>query len=386
MAFDFKVATPDTTVPRTGYLMGADSQSATNPSLYPVANVVPIETLTADTTYYVRADLGTVTMTIASPCVVSLTAHGLSNDDPVVFTTSGALPTGLTAGTVYYVVNKNTDDFQVSATVGGSAINTSGSQSGTHTVATGNDANDGSAATRAGAWLTPQHAADVVGSLDANAYSVTIQIADSTYLGGSNVDVMAVMARPRNAKFFGISGNGTTPGNVVFDGVDQTARGITLGFREDVFALNAGVVVDEISGIRFKSCVNGYYGANFSNNVFMANIESEDCVIDFWVEAWAGAYIESPKLFGTRASIVRTNTFSQVYIFDLTGDVGADFTDIAYRIYDTSICFIDSPDYTNITASGGATQWVVDAFCKLDTGGVTVPGAAGTTDALGLVL
>ncbi len=80
----------------------------------------------------------TVTITVASPGVVSWTAHGLAAGTPVVFTTTGALPTGLTAGTTYYVIAAGlaTDSFRVSATPGGSAINTSGSQSGTHTAAT----------------------------------------------------------------------------------------------------------------------------------------------------------------------------------------------------------------------------------------------------------
>lgn len=75
----------------------------------------------------------TVTMTIASPGVVTWTSHGLSNGNLVAFLTTGALPTGLTAGAWYYVINATTHTFQVSATSGGSAINTSGSQSGTHT-------------------------------------------------------------------------------------------------------------------------------------------------------------------------------------------------------------------------------------------------------------
>lgn len=76
----------------------------------------------------------TVTMTIASPGVVTWNAHGMLDGDTVVFTTSGALPTGLTANTRYWVVNKATNTFQVAATQGGTAINTSGSQSGTHTA------------------------------------------------------------------------------------------------------------------------------------------------------------------------------------------------------------------------------------------------------------
>lgn len=76
----------------------------------------------------------TVTITIASPGVITWTGHTLSNGDEVVLTTSGALPTGLVAGATYYVVNQASNTFQLSATSGGAAINTSGSQSGTHTA------------------------------------------------------------------------------------------------------------------------------------------------------------------------------------------------------------------------------------------------------------
>jgi hypothetical protein len=54
----------------------------------------------------------------------------------VVFTTTGTLPTGLTAGTTYYVISAGLSgsQFEVSATSGGTAINTSGAGSGTHTA------------------------------------------------------------------------------------------------------------------------------------------------------------------------------------------------------------------------------------------------------------
>lgn len=75
-----------------------------------------------------------VTMTIASPCVVTWATHVLADGDPIVFTNSGgALPTGIVAGTVYYVKSPTTNTFNIAATPNGAAINTSGSQSGTHT-------------------------------------------------------------------------------------------------------------------------------------------------------------------------------------------------------------------------------------------------------------
>lgn len=75
----------------------------------------------------------TVTITIASPGVISWASNPLQNHQPVAFTTTGALPTGITANTQYYVLNRTGSTFQISATPGGTAINTSGSQSGTHT-------------------------------------------------------------------------------------------------------------------------------------------------------------------------------------------------------------------------------------------------------------
>jgi len=80
--------------------------------------------------------IGTFTVTIASPAVFSLTAHGLATGDAVYFTTTGALPTGLSANTIYYVISAGltADAFEVSTTRGGAAVNTSGSQSGTHTA------------------------------------------------------------------------------------------------------------------------------------------------------------------------------------------------------------------------------------------------------------
>lgn len=77
----------------------------------------------------------TFTVTIASPAVFTNTAHGLAANDTIIFSTTGALPTGLTAGTTYYVISAGltADAFEVSTSQGGSAVNTSGTQSGTHT-------------------------------------------------------------------------------------------------------------------------------------------------------------------------------------------------------------------------------------------------------------
>lgn len=77
-----------------------------------------------------------VTATIAAPGVFTWTGHTLQNGDAIKFSTTGALPTGIVAGTTYYVVNAATNTFSVSATPGGATITTTGTQSGVHTAAT----------------------------------------------------------------------------------------------------------------------------------------------------------------------------------------------------------------------------------------------------------
>ena len=63
------------------------------------------------------------------------TDDGFADNDTVQFTNSGgALPAGLAAGTQYFVVNVAAATLQVSETFGGSAVNITGTGSGTHTI------------------------------------------------------------------------------------------------------------------------------------------------------------------------------------------------------------------------------------------------------------
>lgn len=81
-----------------------------------------------------------VTMTIATPGVVTWAAHPFVAGGAIRFTTTGALPTGLTSGTTVYVSSAGltADSFRVADTAahaiaGTNTINTSGSQSGVQT-------------------------------------------------------------------------------------------------------------------------------------------------------------------------------------------------------------------------------------------------------------
>jgi len=82
--------------------------------------------------YYWSAQIGYTplefTVTIATPGVLTTT---LRNGTAVMLNTTGALPTGLSVGTVYYVVNSTGTTCNLSLTYGGAAITTTGSQFGT---------------------------------------------------------------------------------------------------------------------------------------------------------------------------------------------------------------------------------------------------------------
>lgn len=248
--------------------------------------------ITAGTTYYVIAtglatdtfqfsatpggaavntSAPTFTVTIASPGVFTKTAHGYSVGNSVFFSTTGALPTGLTAGTRYYVKTVPTADtftvaltpegsvintsggqsgthslaqggahlgertgalptgltagaiywviaagftanaFQVSLTPGGAAINTSGSQSGIFNIMTGNNSNDGLTNSIAGALFTQQRAFDLIcGDLDTSGWDITIQMANGHHTSGVTITKDWI-----GGGTITVAGNATTPENVL---------------------------------------------------------------------------------------------------------------------------------------------------------------------------
>ena len=87
--------------------------------------------------YYWNASIGytakTASITIASPSVVSFSGSFL-NGTALILQTTGSLPTGLVIGVTYYVINSTGSTFNLAATPGGVAINTTGTQSGVQAI------------------------------------------------------------------------------------------------------------------------------------------------------------------------------------------------------------------------------------------------------------
>ena len=75
------------------------------------------------------------TISIAAPGVITLPVGFLFPDGTTIsFTSTGALPTGLAVGVVYFVVNSTGTTFNVSLTINGTPITTSGGQSGLQSI------------------------------------------------------------------------------------------------------------------------------------------------------------------------------------------------------------------------------------------------------------
>lgn len=106
------------------------------------------------------ATTATVTITIAAPGVITWTAHGFTGACPIQLTTSGSLPTGLTASTTYWVVPSSitTNTFTLATSVAnalaGTAITTTGTQSGTQTGTAGQPLTTATPANVTGVSLT----------------------------------------------------------------------------------------------------------------------------------------------------------------------------------------------------------------------------------------
>ena len=139
-----------------------------------------------------------VTITIAAPGVVTWTGHVLTAGQAVIFEaqTGAVLPTGLSNGVIYYVVAPAVNTFEVAATVGGAAITTTGTASGTilctltltevyqgNTVTGGTSGATGivqRALLRTGTWSTSP-----IGSLVFDTVTGTFQSGEALVVGGN---------------------------------------------------------------------------------------------------------------------------------------------------------------------------------------------------------
>jgi hypothetical protein len=84
---------------------------------------------------FVTRDAGrTFTTDFGTDEKLDIAAHAMPNNTRVTVSSSTTLPAGLIQGVVYYVVNQSTNDFELSLTSGGGAVNITDNGTGTHTL------------------------------------------------------------------------------------------------------------------------------------------------------------------------------------------------------------------------------------------------------------
>ncbi|MEJ0012158.1 MAG: pilus assembly protein TadG-related protein [Bauldia sp.] len=150
---------------------------------------------------------------VGSPSLFSSSNHGLNNGDAVAVASTVSLPTPLSSATVYYVVNKSTNTFQLSTTSGGTGVTITGSSSGTLSfvklvATTGSQSGTHSYAVPS-AWTCQ--------SGDAGCGGTGNGASEEQALGGMNV------GNPQNK--YGTTGSKATMSNVTVANLTGTGKG-----------------------------------------------------------------------------------------------------------------------------------------------------------------
>lgn len=114
-----------------------------------------------------------------------------------------------------------------------------------YVATTGSDSNDG--LTLGAAFLTIQKAMDVAATIDFNGFTITVAIANGTYIGNITVPVTVGQKLPQNLL---IQGNTSTPTSVVLAG--------TIGFTAMLLA--AGGARCRVVGCQIAGNVGNVYG------------------------------------------------------------------------------------------------------------------------------
>jgi hypothetical protein len=194
---------------------------------------------------------GLTSISNGSPAVFTKNGHALVDNDAIVLSTSGTLPTGLTVGTVYYVINDETNTFNVSLTPGGAAVNTTGAGSGTHSMtyfysdipSTDN-------------WQFTQHGNRVI-AVQANS-------APQSYVLGTDAAFSDLAGSPPNARYI------TTVGQiVVLAGLVSSPRKLQWSALNDPTNWTTGIAnsTDMAAGGVVRGVAGGEFGLVLQESV-----------------------------------------------------------------------------------------------------------------------
>jgi hypothetical protein len=226
-----------------------------------------------------------------------------------------------------------------------------------------------------------QYAFDQMAFVDANGYGVTIQAADGTYAAASAGSFcVCIQYRPRNALYFYVSGNSGTPANVILDGASSGAYGILIGYNYDT-AAQEPIVVDDIRGFTVKDAYSMVTIFTYSQ-AYLTDMRSENNGRMYDISAYSNVSGGNSVVSGASDYIVNASQYSYVFIGGITFEPGSTNSTAVYNVSSSASVNVSSMNYTNLTGSG--VNYNLQAFCLLATGGdlASIPGSAGTVDAL----
>ena len=186
----------------------------------------PINAVNSSPTVTISKPTATITVTVATPGVVTYTGHGFVNGDPVTFSTSGSLPTGMVAGTVYYVRNKTLNTFELGTTPFVTvSVDTTGIQSGVHTGSLGVKAGDlvKIAGATSGRGFTIGDTSKEVRVTSVTISTVVVDLPRNATSGGTFGGSLATLTR--------VTGRATSSIWVLADGTDAAVRTTSLSTR-----------------------------------------------------------------------------------------------------------------------------------------------------------
>ena len=187
----------------------------------------------------------TVTLTLASPGVVNVANNCIAGQQ-VFFNSTGALPTGLTVGTTYYVISTGLSgsSFEVSTSAGGGASNFTGTQSGIQT-ATSNYANGTTSYTAAITtspvppgftvpghctviWQTSNTSGTIKLGLNVNNATASATVFNTAYYGSGGATV---------AQLYTLVGAGSSYATPTDISAATTATSANTSYRDDIYFL-----------------------------------------------------------------------------------------------------------------------------------------------------
>jgi microcystin-dependent protein len=341
----------------------------------------------------------TATISVASPALITV-ASAPPSGTAVLFSTTGALPTGITAGTTYYVSRVSSTTFNISASSTLTPlITTSGTQSGTHSVAAISQAVTAPLGTSSNALATTEFVLS-----NSNPTGGLMMWPTAAAPSGWLLCNGTAVSRTTYAALFAVIGTvfGNGDGSTTFNlpnYVERMPFGASLTTTASVTGCIGAVVVGSISGTTLTVSGVTHGTLAIGDTISGTGVTTGTTITAFGTgSGGAGTYSVSASQTVSSTSITATGTTMTVTAVGsgtlivaqiLTGTgitantritalgtgTGSTGTYIVNTAQNTGLITITASPYVNVGSTGGSTDAIVVAHNHT----ITDPGHTHTT-------